>query len=73
MKKKLTSKTSVIVTAIYIYIYIYMIYLYISNIQSASEDNECGLFVCRIYEEFHIIFYIYAVGFRSSQFMRRAL
>ena len=27
--------------------------MYISNIQSASKDNGCGLFVCRIYEEFH--------------------
>ena len=34
-------------------IYIY-IYIYISNIQSASKDNGCGLFACRIYEEFHI-------------------
>ena len=36
-----------------IYIYIY-IYIYISNILSASEDNGCGLFACRIYEGFHI-------------------
>ena len=28
--------------------------IYISNIQSASENNGCGLFVYRIYEEFHI-------------------
>ena len=25
-----------------------------SNIKSASEDNACGLFAFRIYEEFHI-------------------
>ena len=30
------------------------IYIYISNIQSASEDTGCGLFVYRIYEEYHI-------------------
>ena len=35
------------------YIYIY-IYIYISNIQSASEDSGCGLFLYRIYEEYHI-------------------
>ena len=28
--------------------------MYISNIQSASEDNGCGLFAYRINEEFHI-------------------
>ena len=54
-------------TYIYIYIYIYIykwykekwqiyiyIYIYISNILSASKDNGCGLFMHRIYEEFHI-------------------
>ena len=30
------------------------IYIYISNIQSASEDYGCGLFVYRVYERFHI-------------------
>ena len=30
------------------------IYIYISNIQSASEDSGCGLFLYRIYEEYHI-------------------
>ena len=33
--------------------YIY-IYIYISNIQSVSEDDGCGLFAFRIYEEFYI-------------------
>ena len=31
--------------------------IYISNILSASEDNWCGLFVYRVYEEFHIHIY----------------
>ena len=30
------------------------IYIYISNIQSASEDSGCGLFMYRIYEEYHM-------------------
>ena len=34
-------------------IYIY-IYIYICKIQSVSEDSGCGLFICRIYEEYHI-------------------
>ena len=48
---------------VYIYIYIYIddlryiyiyIYIYIRDIQSTSEDSGCGLFVYRIYEEYHI-------------------
>ena len=34
-----------------VYIYIY-IYIYISDIQSAFEDSGCGLFACRVYEEY---------------------
>ena len=30
------------------------IYIYISNIQSASEDSECGLFLYTIYDKYHI-------------------
>ena len=44
---------------LYIYIYIYMCVCVcvcgcINNIQSASQDYGCGLFVYRIYEGFHI-------------------
>ena len=28
-------------------------FIYLSNIQSVSEDSGCGLFVYRIYEEYH--------------------
>ena len=53
------------IALLYIYIYIYThthtlidiyiyIYIYISNIQSASKDSGCGLFMFRIYEEYHI-------------------
>ena len=31
-------------------------YIYICNIQSASEDSGCGLFLYKIYEEYHKIY-----------------